>query len=89
MMHNDILREVRDRTRRIETRLTKWLEAEGFETKVQRPVWRGDGRLDVPTRSCSLADCLSVVPPDWPGDEEIGVFCNGEFIVSLFTAPPA
>lgn len=69
--------ETLDRTRRIETRLTKYLEQTGFDTGIQRPTW-GDGKISVPTPACSLRDCLAVVPSDWPVDEEIEIFVGDD-----------
>ena len=63
-MADSVLTEVLDRTRRIETRLTKYMEATGFDTKVRRPTF-ANGIINVPTPATSLKDCLSVIPHDW------------------------
>ena len=77
------LKEITDRTRRIETRLTRYLESRGFDTQVQKPTWVGPGRIEVPTRACSLGDCLSVVPHNWDPDEEIMVYCGKDLLMSF------
>ena len=59
-----LLQEVVDRTRRTETRLTKYLEAIGFVTGARKPVWQG-GAIEVPSPATSLTDILSVVPDTW------------------------
>ena len=61
-----IRREMSDRLRRIETRLTRFMEAQGFDTEVRRPVFNA-GHLDIPTDATSLRDILAAVPPDWDG----------------------
>lgn len=80
------VREIVDRTRRIETRLTRFLESQGFDTQVQKPVWR-NGQIDIPTAACSIHDCLEVVPKDWKSDQEIEVYHKGEFVMAFFLTP--
>lgn len=76
-------REIKDRLRRIETRLTKFMEAQGFDTGTQQPEWH-DGIVEVPTDGCSLRAIKDVVPADWPVSEEIEVRCKGKFLVSFY-----
>lgn len=71
-----LLQEVVDRTRRTETRLTKYLEAIGFVTGARKPVWQG-GAIEVPSPATSLTDILSVVPDTWNPDADIVVLCHG------------
>lgn len=78
------LNEMLDRTRRIETRLTRYLEQNGFETGVQRPVWNPRGGIDIPTRACSIHDMLAVVPADWNRGDEIIVRIHGEFVMAIY-----
>lgn len=56
--------ETLDRVRRIETRLTKYLEHIGFTTGAQRPAWH-DGTIVLPSMDCSLKDTLAAIPHDW------------------------
>lgn len=74
--------EVVDRCRRMETRLTKYLESTGFDTGTKRPVWR-DGTIVVPSVDCTLRSLLDVVPHSWPADDEIFVSHKGELVVSI------
>lgn len=83
-MTDTTLKEIADRCRRMETRLTKFMEAQGFDTRVQRPLFLSTGELRVPSLAVSLQDCMSVVPPDWNSDEEIFVTLQGEPVLSLF-----
>lgn len=78
------LKEITDRCRRMETRLTKFLEAQGFDTQVRRPVFLTSGEIQIPSISCSITECLSVVPPDWDAEKEIFVTHKGEAVMSLF-----
>lgn len=55
------LSEVKDRCRRIETRLTRFLESQGFDTQRKMPVCRGNV-VHIPSMECSLADIMSVMP---------------------------
>ena len=59
-------RETSDRLRRIETRLTRFMESQGFDTEVRRPAFK-DGHLDIPTDATSLRDILAAVPDGWDG----------------------
>jgi hypothetical protein len=64
--------EVLDRTRRIETRLTRFMEAQGFDTQVRRPTWN-NGVIKVPSPETSLKDCMAVIPKNWNRDDPIAV----------------
>lgn len=83
-MNNDPLKEIADRCRRMETRLTKFLESQGFDTRVQRPIFLPTGELRVPSLAISLQDCIAVIPPNWSEDEEIFVTLQGEPVMSVF-----
>lgn len=78
-MEQDI-REVKDRCRRIETRLTKFLESQGFDTQRKLPTCRGN-MVSIPSMECSLADILACVPP-FPalGHNSIVVTHKGETV---------
>jgi hypothetical protein len=73
----DMLSEVLDRSRRIETRLTGFLEAQGYDTRVRRPVFK-DGELHVQSAGISLSECMAALP-EWHRDETAVVF-NGEVL---------
>lgn len=59
-------KEVRDRVRRIETRLVKMAEAAGVDINVHRPFYQ-NGVVSVPSTGISIRDCLAVVPRGWQG----------------------
>lgn len=77
------IKEVVDRCRRMETRLTKFLEHQGFDTKVRRPTW-DNGSVVVPSISTSLSDCINTVPPGWDPAIEIDVICKDSVVLTFF-----
>ncbi len=79
---SDVQIETRDRVRRIETRMTKFMEAHGFDTQVQRPTWNG-GVIHAPTSSISLRDCLAVIPDSWDRREPVAVLVKDDLIAYL------
>lgn len=78
-----MLNELVDRSRRTETRLTKYLESIGFDTRVQRPYWNGHSVI-VPTLSTPIGEIVAVVPADYPIDEPIPVRCKGQFVMEFY-----
>jgi hypothetical protein len=81
-MPQDKTGEVLDRTRRIEIRLTRLMEALNVETGVYRPVW-DDGVVLVPSHMSSLADCMKVIPGNWPKDREVPLVMKDQVIAKL------
>ncbi len=79
----EAIKEIQDRCRRMETRLTRFLEAQGFETGTMKPSWHG-GVIKIPSPACSLKDMLAVVPDDWSADDEITVTHKGEEVMGFF-----
>ena len=83
-MNDRLVRETNDRVRRIETRLTKYLEAQGFDTQVQRPGW-DNGTISIPSLGCSIEALLSVIPEGWDPEEDIEVTHKGYPVLSFYT----
>lgn len=79
----DETKEVLDRMRRMETRITKYLESQGFDTGVKRPTWEG-GKVSIPSLSCSIKEALSVVPTDWDKDDEITIVHKGDEVAHIY-----
>jgi hypothetical protein len=71
--------EIVDRLRRIETRLTKFLELQGIDTGVQRCTFE-NGWLVVPSPAASMKDMRAAVPDTWPLDKPVAVYCHGEWM---------
>lgn len=82
--YDEQIKEVVDRCRRIETRVTKFMEAQGFDTKVRRPEWHDDGSIVVPSLACSIRDCLAAVPPWWDKDTEINVIHQDKIVMQFY-----
>ena len=84
----EILSEIRDRVRRIETRSTKYFEAQGFDTGSTRATWRGmqanedAARIDLPTPGIALKDILAVIPKGFEGD--VDLYVGEELIAMLY-----
>jgi hypothetical protein len=86
-MSAQAIKEIQDRVRRLETRMTKWLEEQGFDTGVKRPTWEPAGIVQVPSMDCSLKHILSVIPGDWDADEEIAVVFREAHVASIMLPP--
>ena len=75
-------RETSDRLRRLETRLTRYMEWAGFDTEVRRPVFTYPDRLDIPTDATSIRDCLAAIPVEQRG-QTVTVVHKGDVIATL------
>lgn len=83
MTIDERIAEIHERSRRIETRLTKLVEAMGVDAGGLRPVW-DEGRIVLPSLACGLRDIISAVPRNWSRDEEIFLIHKGEQVGSFF-----
>jgi hypothetical protein len=75
--------EILDRSRRIETRVTKFMEANGFDTKVQRAVWH-DGQVIIPTPATLVKEIMTCIPRNWDGEVGIPIRCNDECLFTIY-----
>lgn len=80
------LHEMKDRLRRMETRLVKLFEHLGFDTERKKPTWR-DFKLEVPSMQVSLEDMLGAVPPTVERHSYIEVMHKGKSVATLYYAP--
>ena len=78
----DIMREILDRARRTETRVTKIALALNVNPGAAKPHW-DNVLIAVPSRECAISDILLAVPIDWPFDQEIKVVIGGDFVCFL------
>ena len=78
----DRIGEIQDRLRRIETRLTKYMQERGFETQVQKATW-GPGYVDIPSVDIRLRDLLTTIPEFYDWNEDIEVVHAGQVVVVL------
>ncbi len=81
-------REAIDRLRRIETRMTGFMQWMGYNTGTDKPIWRPEGHVIVPTPGASIRDVLAAIPDDWPVDEEVEIHHNEQWIASIMKAAP-
>lgn len=59
----NMLVECLDRARRVETRVTKFMQAQGFEANTCKPEIK-NGVLHIPSLDASLRSCMAAVPTD-------------------------
>ncbi len=79
--------EVRDRTRRTETRLTRYLESIGFGTKATKPWYDATMRaVQVPSPDCSLKDVMDAIPPE-DDPSRVAVRVGNDVIAYITRAP--
>lgn len=81
-------REAIDRLRRMETRMTGFMQWMGYDTGSDRPVW-ANGIVNVPTPGASLRDIMAVIPPEWSHEDEVEVHHRGAWIASVVKPDPA
>lgn len=79
----DKLNEVHERMRRVETRLTRLVEALGVDAGGKRPLWN-DGVIVVPSLACSLHQIAATVPAGWDRTKRVEIQFNGQTILSIF-----
>lgn len=74
-------REIINRLTRIETRLTRFLTEQGFETGARKPLLNGDAII-APSNQTSLASLLEVAA-NGNSDDGYDVYVDGKFICSI------
>lgn len=82
----DQLTEIADRTRRMETRLTKFLMTMGFDTETHKPIWR-NGVVHLPSMSASIKSCLEAIPEGWPPTRPVAISHAGDVKFTLLLRP--
>ena len=76
---NTDLKEMKDRLRRIETRLTKYLEDQGFDTQTRKPSFKNGGII-IHSNQTSIGDILKTVPENWSHSNSIEILHKGELL---------
>jgi len=79
-------RELVDRVRRIETRVTKIGRHFGIDVGGGRPIWDPRGRVVIPSPNCSVGDILKTVP-DASRSGEVDVYVGDEYMMTLYIDP--
>ena len=78
----DRIGEIQDRLRRIETRLTRYMQERGFETRVQPCKWDNDtAEVQVPSMDVRLRDVLAIIPKQ--EDRVVEIRHQGQLVASL------
>jgi hypothetical protein len=86
-MEHDVL-EIKDRLRRVETRLTNYLEAQGHNTGAVKPEWVGQGRaIHLPSLKSNLRDILKVIPEGLAFRGDITIVCKGIRVGVIYIDP--
>jgi len=74
--------DIEIRLRRIETRLTKYMEWQGFDIQALKPTWR-DGRINIPSVGTPLKEILTTIPESWDKNEDVWIYHRGKFVTTL------
>jgi len=75
--------EIRDRTKRIETKLTRLCAAMNVDPGGHKPQF-SLGVLTVPSLEVSLREMLELIPDGWDPELEIVVAHNGKNVCAIF-----
>ena len=74
--------ELIERMRRIETKLTRYMMAQGFDTQSEQPRFDAETHsLHIPSRHVSLQHCLDAVTAEWEGP--VDVYIQGDYVTTL------
>lgn len=79
---NAQIKDMFERMRRVETRITKMMQHMGMDPGGMRPIWR-DGTVIVPNAHTGMQDILDTIPPHWPRDDEVFVQFKSKTIGSI------
>ena len=83
----DEVKEIVDRVRRIETRVTKMGHAMGVDVGGGRPIWNAaQKRVLLPSPNCSIGECLAVIPEKLR-DEEVDFYIGTQYLCTVFVDP--
>lgn len=81
--HGDI-REIRDRMRRVETRVTKIGQSLGVDVGGGKPTWDpNDKVVTIPTPNCAIGSILAAIP-EHERKGEVDVYIADEYLTTLF-----
>jgi len=79
------IKEILDRTRRLETRLTSFMQSQGFDVRTEKPVFSTyDFTLTIPSMRTQLQDIIDAVPSEVMLTEEIEVIHKGEVVAMIY-----
>ncbi len=75
------IKEMKDRMRRMETRLTNFLEVQGYDTEAKQPKFVAPAHVHIPSVDVSLKKIIRVIPIDI--DRSVTVVHEGKNIATL------
>lgn len=85
------LKEVRDRLRRMETRLVKLMEHMGFDSERKLPDFKTQplgservGVIELPSILTSIEDIAKAIPDDWDPMLQVRVMHKGELVCYVY-----
>lgn len=79
--------EIRDRVRRIETRVTKIGNAMGIDVGGGKPVWDAGRRLvSLPSPNCSIKEIVESIPDEFTG-LAIDIYVGVQHFATLVPIP--
>jgi hypothetical protein len=81
------LLEVLQRSRRIETRLTRLLETEGIQTGIQRP-WLMNDQIMIPSPTTTLDAVLKCIPDGWSKPVPVFLKADQNFVALCWITLP-
>jgi hypothetical protein len=62
--HNATLQAIADRLKRVETRMTAWMEFQGYSPQVTKPAYNHEkARIEIPNLDVRLRDLLETMKP--------------------------
>lgn len=80
--------ELLDRTRRIETRITRIGNHLGIDVGGSKPTWDPERQAIVlPTPNCSISDCLAIIPAEIGPGMTVDVFIADQYLTTLCKRP--
>jgi len=82
----DRIGEIQDRLRRVETRLTKYMQERGFETQVQKVILDID-TVHIPSLDVRLRDILTIIPTGYAGTK-LRILHKDRHIMNVFMSEP-
>ena len=80
--------EIKDRARRIETRVTAYLGEQGFDLIVQKPKWSGSTTLAIPSLNTPIRDILEAIEVR-PSDHDQPIFLVHKGVTKMVVRPVA
>jgi hypothetical protein len=84
LTHEQQTVEVYDRVKRIETKVTNYLNAIGFETNCAKCAWQEPNKVIMPSMRASLIDILDCVPDDIRAATVIEAWCKERCVMVFY-----